>query len=367
MKKQNKFLSKVFLAALLFPACASTAQKTAAAPPPVKTWRIAVVSDMNQGYGDLNYTPALKAAIAHIRQNGVSLVLSTGDMASGQKHGLNYAAMWNSFHNVTTRQLGQSAIPFLPSPGNHDASAEPSYANERQQYVTSWGQFPLERFNGGRAPEDQVQFLPGVAQNYPLNYAVTMGPALFIALDATVGGRLINNQMDWLESVLQRSGAYTVKMVFGHFPLFPITFDRANDYLAAGNPAFATRMETMLERYQVDYFLSGHHHAYFPGRRTGSTRFVSVPLLGTGTRYLLTKDRTETKRSVQGFLYLDFDAAGNHSLNALKAPSMTEYATASLPPAISIPKRDASDCKRCGTFPAAYFIDPARRVVFQRY
>jgi hypothetical protein len=374
MTKQFKLLLKVLPFLLLFPACANTTPTSAPppataspTPPSSKVWRIAVVSDMNQGYGDKTYTPALKAAIAHIRQNGTSLVISTGDMASGEKHGLDFPGMWRAFHGVTTQPLAESHIPFLPSPGNHDASAEPSYQNERDFYRASWNTYPVERFNSAKPPEDQVQFLPGVAQNFPFNYAVTMGPALFIALDATVAGRLINGQLDWLESVLQKSAPYTVKMVFGHMPLFPFTFDRAADYLGLGNSTLATRMENMLEQYRVNYFLSGHHHAYFPGRRAGSVRYVSVPLLGTGARYLMTKDRTERSRSPQAFLYFDFDAAGTIVMHALKSPSMTEITAAMIPPAISIPTKDASDCKRCASFPAAYFLDPARRIVFQSF
>jgi len=322
---------------------------------------------MNQDYGSKQYTPALKAAIENIRHSGANLVLSTGDMVAGQKRGLDYTGMWNAFHNVVSRPLGSSGIPLLPSPGNHDGSAETNFANERNHYRATWNEFPLSRFNADRAPEDQVAFLPGVVQNWPLNYAVTMGPALFIALDATVGSTLVNNQLAWLESVLQKSGPYTVKMIFGHFPLFPFTFDRASNYLGEGNPTLANRLETMLEQYQVDFFLSGHHHAYYPGRRMGSVRYVSVPLLGTGARYLLTADRTERSRSPQAFLYFEFDAAGNIGMHAIKSPSMTEIVSESLPPAISIPRKDASDCKRCGTFPAAYFIDSSHRILYQRF
>jgi len=367
MKTQLMFLSRVILAALFFPACAHTTPAPEAAPPPNKIWRIAVVSDMNQSYGSKLYTPALKAAIENIRQSGAALVLSTGDMVAGQKSGLDYAGMWDSFHNHVSRPLARMNIPLLPSPGNHDASIGSNFRTEREHYKATWNEFPVGRFNAARPADEHIQFLPGVAQNFPLNYAVTMGPALFVALDATIGGGLINSQLDWLETVLQKSAPYTVKMVFGHFPLFPFTFERASDYLAYGNTSFATRLEAMLEQYQVDYFLSGHHHAYFPGQRSGNVRYVSVPLLGTGARYLLTADRSEQNRSPQSFLYFEFDSAGNISMNALKSPSMTEITSSMLPSFISIPKRDAPDCKACAAFPSAYFLDRQRRTLYQRF
>ncbi len=332
-----------------------------------KTWRIAVVSDMNQNYGSVQYTPALIKAIEHIRQSDTSLVISTGDMVAGQRRGLDYEAMWNAFHNAVSRPLAQSSIPLLPSPGNHDASAGGGFANERNHYRNTWNQFPAPRFNGARAPEDRVEFLNGVAQNWPFNYAVTMGPALFIGLDATLAGELINDQFTWLASVLEKSAPYTVKMVFGHVPLYPFAFDRATDYLGAGDVAFALRLEALLEKHKVNYFLSGHHHAYFPGRRPGAVRFVSVPLLGTGARTLLTVDRSSTERSPQAFLYLDFDAGGNITMQALKSPALTPIAAASLPAAISIPTRDAADCARCASFPPTLFTDPTRRTLYHRF
>ncbi len=350
---------KQLIAALLLLGCAPTSW--------AKTWRIAVVSDMNQSYGSKEYTPALKAAIQHIRQSGTALVLSTGDMVAGQKKDLDYLGMWSAFHEATTRPLGASGIPLLPSPGNHDASAGASFANERNHYRTTWSSFPAGRFNSGRAPEDQIRFLNNVTQNWPLNYAVTMGPALFVALDATVGGGLVNNQLDWLETVLRNSEAYKVKIVFGHFPLFPYTFDRASDYLGDGSPQFVARLEAMLEKHQVDFYLSGHHHAYYPGRRLGQVRYVSVPLLGTGARYLLTAERSEKNRSVQSFLYFDFDSAGNITMSAVKSPSFTTITSESLPLQISIPRREASDCKRCGSFPSQFFIDAIGRVIYQRF
>lgn len=338
---------------------------SAAANP--KVWKIAIISDMNQDYGSKEYTPALKAAIAHIRANGVQAVLSTGDMASGQKRGLDYPGMWKAFHGVVTQPLAQSRIPLLPSPGNHDGSAEVAFQEERRYYQRTWDPFLFEQFNQERASEDQLHWLPGVAQNYPLNYAVTMGPALFIALDATVSGGLVNRQLEWLETVLEKSGPYAIKIVFGHFPLFPFAFDRTTAYLAEGNSALAIKMESLLEDYHVNYFLSGHHHVYFPAQRLGHVRYVSVPLLGTGSRYLLTANRTERNRAPQAFLYFEFDASGKISMQALKSPSMTPITSDQLPPAISVPRVNASDCKGCANFPLSYFIESASRILYRRY
>lgn len=358
MKNKFCFVLMLALPLLLQPALAQA-----------KVWRIAVISDMNKDYGDKTYTPALAAAIKDIRAQQVSLVLSTGDMASGEKTGLDYPGMWEAFHNNATRPLSQSNIPLLPSPGNHDASVGAKFAVERKEYQRSWASFPFDRYNLMRAPEDQIHFLPGVEQNYPLNYAFTMGPALFIAMDAVIPGGLINNQYAWIEKVLSLSASYKIKIIFGHFPLFPFTFQRAHETMAQGtaNTGFYAKFENLLEQNHVTYFLSGHHHAYFPGQRTGKVKFISVPLLGTGNRYLLNKERVQKERSPTGFLYIDFDDQGNIDYQALMSPSLQPYDPAKLPAAISIPTSDSSDCTGCRSFPSAFFIDAVKRIVYNRF
>ncbi len=330
-----------------------------------KTWRVALISDMNGSYGSKTYAASVGAAIQHIRGQNVNLVMSTGDMVAGQMSGLDYLGMWNAFHNVVSRPLNQSSIPLLPSPGNHDAAA--GFNNERNYYRDTWKEFPLERFNSVRPADEKIQFVPGVVQNFPFNYAVTMGPAVFISLDATTVGGLINGQIDWLENVLKKVASYKVKMVFGHMPLYPFAFNRAHEYMARGTAtSFYQRLETMLEQYKVNLFISGHHHAFFPGHRAGFTKYISVPLLGSGARPLLTKNRSQ-KVSPQGFLYLTFNAAGAIDMDALKSPNYEEITMTSLPPAISVPSSDASDCTGCAGFPNAYFADKANRILYWRW
>lgn len=330
-----------------------------------KNWQIAIISDMNSSYGSKTYAASVGSAIQHIRSQNVDLVLSTGDMVAGQMSGLDYLGMWNAFHNVVSRPLNQSSIPLLPSPGNHDAAA--GFNNERNYYRDTWKEFPLERFNGARPADEKIQFVAGVVQNFPFNYAVTMGPAVFISLDATTVGGLINGQIDWLETVLKKVAGYKVKMVFGHMPMYPFAFNRAHEYMARGTAtSFYQRLETMLETYKVNLFISGHHHAFFPGHRSGFTRYISTPLLGSGARPLLTKNRSQ-KTSPQGFLYLTFNEAGEINLDALKSPSYAEIPLTSLPDAISVPTSNASDCTGCGSFPSAFFTDKASRTLYWRW
>jgi hypothetical protein len=113
--------------------------------------------------------------------------------------------------------------------------------------------------------------------------------------------------------------------------------------------------------------LSGHHHAYFPGQRSGKVKYISVPLLGTGNRYLLTRDRSQKERSPTGFLYIDFDDQGNIDYQALMSPSLQPYDVSKLPEAISIPKASAGDCTGCGSYPSGFFLNTSKRTVYNRF
>ncbi len=379
MKKISLLLGVLFLLASSL-SCAKTQPvsqseiipeaPTRIIPPDIvgdSSWKIAIISDMNGSYGSTSYSNAVASAIQHITASGVSAVLSTGDMVAGQKSGLDYQKMWNAFHSVVTKPLSSEEIPFLPSPGNHDASAGSNFKNERDFYINNWNTFPIERFNSARPNNAKIEFISGVVQNYPLNYAVKMGPAIFISLDATAVGPQINNQLTWLEDVLSKTASAKIKVVFGHVPLFPFTFNKTTEYLAYGTAktTYAERFETLLETHKVTYYLSGHAHAFYPGHRNGQVRYISVPLLGSGARKVLTQNG-EGSVSKTSFLYLTFDADGNHNLEALESPSYKAIAFKSLPAAVSVPKTDTADCKQCSTFPQEFFLSPTSRDLFYR-
>lgn len=334
-----------------------------------KSWKVSVISDMNRSYGDVNYLPDLDLAIEEIiNQQDSDLVLSTGDMVAGQKTGLDYQAMWNAFHKKVSEPLVAAKVPFAPSPGNHDGSVGAKFKVERDTYIWNWNQFPLQMHNAHREPAEQIHLLEGVMQNYPLNYAFTMGAGLFIAVDATIPGGLAFNQLDWLETVLEKGKDIPFKVIFGHMPLFPFAFQRAHEHMSGGTAGtgFHQRMEKLLSRYQVSLFLSGHHHVYYDGKRKSGTRFVSVPLLGTGNRFLLTKDRTEKEAASRGFLNIEFDSYGKFKIEAIETPTLKTISLSRLPSSISIPLEDATDCTKCSVFPEEFFLDIEQRTVFER-
>lgn len=269
---------------------------------------VAVISDLNGRYGATTYGEAVHGAVDRLLERSPDLVLSTGDMVAGQRTGLDHGAMWESFHAAVSDRLAEASIPFAVTPGNHDASGYSTFAGERSLFVEQWRE---------RRPD--VQFQDDA--HYPLRYSFVVGSALFVSLDATVVGPLDDEQMDWLDRQLSIGARFPVKIVFGHVPLHPFAEGRATQSISD------TRLETMLLRHEVDLFVSGHHHAYYPGRR-GRLRLVSTACLGGGPRPLLGTAR----RSERSVIFFTVDPSGIHDLDAWAGDGFTrQIERASLP------------------------------------
>jgi hypothetical protein len=234
---------------------------------PLPPLRIAVVSDLNGSYGSTSYADTVTRAVDRVLAWEPDLVLSTGDMVAGQRAGLDYRAMWSAFHAAVSDRLAGAAIPFAVTPGNHDASGYATYAGERAIFVSEWT---------SRKPD--VEYLDD--SDYPLRYSFTVGPALFVSLDATTVAPLGGEQMTWLEAQLAAGAEQPVKIVYGHVPLYPFAIGRETEVI--GDP----EIERIANEHGVTALISGHHHAYYPGRR-GDLRLVGTACLGSGPRALI--------------------------------------------------------------------------------
>lgn len=264
--------------------------------------RVAVLSDLNGSYGSTTYRAHVHRSVDWvIEELQPDLVLSTGDMVAGMMPGLDYEAMWTAFHRAVTLPLTRANIPFAPTPGNHDAVALRGYEAERAEYARQWDVW-----------RPRVEFVDRA--HYPRRYAFLHGGALFISLDATTVGPRSRAHLDWLDEVLSRHRDAPTKIVFGHLPIHPFSRERVRDVLADAE------LEALLVRHEVDAYLSGHHHAYYPGRR-GPLRMISMSCLGGGPRRLLGTDE-DSPRSV---VVLEIDAEGGiSSVEAHIAPRFDE-------------------------------------------
>lgn len=271
------------------------------APEAPVTLRVVVVSDLNGRYGSTEYDDEVHAAVRRIRELRPDVVLSTGDMVAGQRRGLDYRAMWAGFHAAVSDPLAAAGIPFAVTPGNHDASGYRYFANERAVFVEEW--------EPARKPA--LDYLDD--SEFPLRYSFTMGPALFVSLDATTVGPIGRAQKRWLERQLVAGRDRPVKILFSHVPLYPFAQGRETE--AQQDPD----LEALLERHGVTLYVSGHHHAYYPGRR-GPLRLVSSSCLGSGPRKLIGDERL-ARRS---FIALEIGADGIRELDAFAGEAFDE-------------------------------------------
>jgi len=289
-----------------------------AAPGPDPPLRIVVIGDINASYGSVGYGAEVHAAVRRIVQLKPDLVLAVGDLVAGQQTAPRLdterlEAMWRAFDEEVLDPVTAAGIPFVPVPGNHDASAEPGFALERRVAWKYW-----------RDRRPRVDFA-GNADGWPFRYAFTFRDVLFVVLDATTVGPLSAGQKGWLEHLLGASVAPSARVVAAHLPLHPLTHGRERETLA--DP----ELERILASAGVDLFLSGHHHAYYPGFRAGLLQ-VGQGCLGSGPRRLIGAGR----RAPRSFTLVEIDSGGHVRVEALAEPDFTApIDPALLPEAIS--------------------------------
>jgi 3',5'-cyclic AMP phosphodiesterase CpdA len=280
----------------------SGARPTDAASP----LRVIVISDLNESYGSTYYSADVTRAVARIISLRPALVINTGDMVAGQRLQPPLArseieGMWSAFHQAVTEPLTRAGLPMAVTPGNHDASSGQRFTLEREIYRQQW-----------QARRPQVEFVD--SGDYPFSYAFAVGRVLFVSLDATFVGPLSQRERNWLRTVLERHGErFSHRVVFSHVPLWPVAIGRERDYLGD------ERLEADLRSGRVDLYLSGHHHAYYPGAKDG-VRYVSQACLGAAPRPLI-GSAAATGRAIT---VLEIPAQGRISVEAYRAPDFVE-------------------------------------------
>jgi hypothetical protein len=254
--------------------------------------RIAVISDMNSSYGTVGHHEDVERAVGRIVELRPDAVISTGDMIAGQLRDTSKRSrlgpMWQAFHRVVSNPLAEAGIPLAVTPGNHDASAYPAFRDERRRYTDEW----LQR-------ESALDFVD--ESGYPFRYAFSIGDVLFISLDVTVTGAMPAADIGWLEDLLEehRDG-YSHAVVFSHVPVWPVAEEREREATRDGN------LHELLSTADIDLYLSGHHHAFYPGVLDGVT-YLSQACLGAGPRRLT---GSASGRSPRAFTLIDITGDG---------------------------------------------------------
>jgi hypothetical protein len=243
--------------------------------------RLVAISDLNGPYGSITYLDEVHRAVALIPALAPDLVLCGGDMVAGQKPGLSavkLAAMWASFDRQVLTPLRRAGLPFAFTLGNHDASGSRSggrysFALDRQEAERFWR--PLRDRLGLRFVD---------AGLFPYAYTALQEDIFLLVWDASAA-QLPAEQLAWAERSLASPAARGARMrlVLGHLPLLAIAQgrERPGEVLQQ-----ADTLQRLLERHNVAAYISGHHHAFFPGR-IGELDLLALGALGHGPRRLL--------------------------------------------------------------------------------
>lgn len=304
-------------ATLLLAACFPVA-----APRPAPPTRAVVLSDLNGAYGTTAYAAEVRHAVRHtIERWRPDVVLIAGDMIAGQAPRLPDAtihAMWRAFDATVAAPLRDAGIPLVVTLGNHDGSAYPAHARDRRLALDYWRSSAL-RAAPGR----------GDLRDFPLQYAVRVGDVFVASWDATRQESASDAALlAWLEGALTSDAARGARhrVVLTHLPLYAVAEgrNRAGEVLADGDG-----LRRRLEGWGATLIVSGHHHAYYPGRR-GTLEMLHAGALGGGPRPLI----GETTPSPKTASVLDFfaDSVSVRTYAVDSTGTLTVVGTQTLPP-----------------------------------
>ncbi|WP_276496841.1 phosphodiester glycosidase family protein [Pontibacter litorisediminis] len=256
--------------------------------------RLAVISDLNSGLGDATYEWQVDSIMQRIpRIWQPDLVVCGGDMVAGQ--GVSEAEtlekMWRGFDNHIAAPLRKAKIPFAFTLGNHDGSR--SFAMERNaagSYWTKPGNLPNLRFID--------------KSNFPYYYSFVQGDAFFVSWEAS-SPEITEENLQWMEAQFARPEAQQAKyrFVLGHMPLYAVAQERDSKGNLLHNPE---KLQQLLEKYKVHTYISGHQHAYYPGKR-GQLELLNAGAAGSGPRSWLTLEKAPVNTVTLVDIFYDQD------------------------------------------------------------
>ncbi|MEP1472846.1 MAG: metallophosphoesterase [Halieaceae bacterium] len=274
-----------------------------------------VIADLNGRYGSTGYHPRVADAISEIIQRDPDFVIIAGDMIAAQRKPLLSDAtlddMWAAFETTIAGPLAEAGIPLVATAGNHDASVYAAFEGDRQAFARYWLGKPVPSY-----------VLPD--SNYPWHYAAGFEDTLVISLYGTAPGPLADEQQAFAQATLAKYGSdYDRVVVTTHLPIYPVANGREREVLSPDGFSGVARNK------QVDWYVSGHHHAFYPGRVHGNldgTIHLASPALGGNRRSWLGTD----VKSPFGFV----EVAQDNSVTLFSAPGFDRGIPRSLPMAI---------------------------------
>lgn len=248
-----------------------------------KYFKIAVISDLNSGYGSTTYNSDVSITLKELDSIKPDMILCAGDMVAGQKASLteqNLSDMWQSFEKTILAPIKAMKIPFGFTVGNHDAS--PNFLKDRAIAKRFWNE-----------NQDQLRLQYIDKSNFPFYYSYTQNDVFFVSWDAA-SANVHTDVFTWMQEQLNSEKAKKAKLriVLGHLPIYAIVTSKNK----SGEVLASTKQTAdFFKKNNIDLYISGHQHAYYPAKEDG-LRLLNTGCIGEGPRQLI-GDSTLARRT----------------------------------------------------------------------
>ncbi|RXJ50224.1 phosphodiester glycosidase family protein [Gelidibacter gilvus] len=239
--------------------------------------RIAVISDLNSGLGAINYEWQVDSIVQRIpRIWKPDLVISGGDLVAGMgvSDPEHLQKMWDVFSAHIVEPLNRNGIPFAFTLGNHDGPR--SYKIEHDFTRTYWNE---------SANKPDLNFVDD--SHFPNYYSFVQDDIFFVSWEAS-SSVITEENLKWMDEQFQLPVAKNARFrfVMGHMPLYSVAQERDSKGDVLEHPE---KLRALLERYKVHTYVSGHQHAFYPGKR-GKLQLLNTGAAGSGPRSWLSQE-----------------------------------------------------------------------------
>ncbi|MEO1373025.1 MAG: metallophosphoesterase [Cyanobacteria bacterium J06635_10] len=288
--------------------------------PPRGDVRLVVISDLNGAYGSTDYDPEVDKGINLLPFWQPDMVVCSGDMVAGQKLSLTESqikAMWAAFDEHVAAPLREANLPHGLTIGNHDASGAKGVGGD---FLFQQERDLASQYWNDPKNDPGVEFID--RSQFPFFYTFKHKDIFFMAWDGSTH-RIPPDKLAWVEKALASPEAQQAKMriLLSHLPLYPVAIGRNKPGDVMEN---ADELRLMLEKYKVNTYISGHHHAYYPGHR-GKLQLLNMGIIGSGPRSLIDSKIQPTKAITVVDINFDSPELTNYTTYDMRTLKLIEY------------------------------------------
>ncbi len=239
--------------------------------------RIVLMADINESYGSTHYGEYVDSAMVWVEKWQPDFILFAGDMIAGQNLALSeedIRAMWGGFDKTIGQPLRDMGIPFAFTLGNHDGSGSGNFEHERELAKEYWSPHKPEHNYVNN-------------EHFPFYYSFEFEDLFVISWDAS-NHFISDEEIEWIEYQLSTNAAKEAsnRLMLGHLPLYAVAKGRNHEGEVLFN---ADSLFEMMNNKNVNYYFSGHHHAWYPAHKKG-LKMIHSGALGGGPRQLINSD-----------------------------------------------------------------------------